>query len=58
MLLLLLLMMMMMMTVVSSGLMQTQTQITRKQTLCHCEEELCCKADCLITDRTDEAVDL
>jgi hypothetical protein len=41
--LLLLMMMMMMttMTVVSSGLMETQTQIIRKQTLCHCEEKSC-----------------
>ena len=37
-------MMMMMMTVVSSGLMQTQTQIIRTQTHFHCEEERCAAA--------------
>jgi hypothetical protein len=50
-------MMMMMMIVVSSRLMQAQTQITRTQSVI-IRSALCCKADCFITDWTNEAVDL
>jgi hypothetical protein len=44
--------------IVSSWLMQTQTQIIRAHTLSLQERTLCSSADCLITDWTDEAVDL